>query len=971
MRHFLGDLELLEDRCLLSGAASAYGQIPLSFQPNVGQADARFDYLNQGANSSVLLSSQLVALALAAPNSSATAIVEMSLVGASAVVGTGLDAQPGVSNYIVGNDPAQWRTNVAHVGEVQYQGVYPGIDVVYHGNQQQLEYDFVVAPGAKPGAIQLAFTGQQALSLDSHGNLVVQTASGPLTEEAPVVYQMITGVRHTITGRYVLENGGRVGFAIGAYDPTQPLTIDPVLSYSTYLGGSAADGGFGIAVDASGEAYVVGRTLSVNFPTLGATQPSSNGNKEAFIAKLNATGTGLVFATYLGGTGNDEALNVAVDAAGNAYVTGDTQSTDFPILSAFQTNFGGGQQNAFIAKLSASGQLVYSSYLGGSTFDEGLAVAVDSAGDAFITGDTQSTDFPTANAFQPAYGGGVSPTAGDAFVTEVNPAGNGLVYSTFLGGSANDIGEDIVVDSAGDAFVAGGTTSSDFPTLNAVQSTNHGGLFDAFAVEIKPNGAGLVYGTYLGGSAEDVAYGIGIDAAGNTYIAGYTSSTELPTLNALQPSNANTDAFVAKLAPGGGTLLYSTYLGGSGIDYASGLAVDSAGNVFVTGTTASTNFPTVTPVQTTSGGLVDAFISEINPQGTALLYSTYLGGLGNDFGNRIVVGANDAAYVVGETGSIDFPVVNPLQGSQHGNDDAFIAKISTQTGPPLNSGAVLTTAGSGSATALFALTSADQLYRYQSATGWQLLGAGIRSISAVTERSGNVVVFAVTEISGLYRFDTHGWAQIGGTGSVRSVSGGTDSSGLAAAFVILTDGSFTEYRSSSGWTSTLGAAGTIVSATAAANDTAIAITADHSVYEYNRQFGWFPLTSSGFGQSLSAVNDSSGQLVVYAKALNEALYRYTPSNGWALVGGPGSIQAISAGTNASGQAVVYVRTTSNDFLENDPTRGWINLKSPSSVFEFAATNQDRVFVSLADGTIMEHDDTFGFYPLTSPGFAHA
>jgi hypothetical protein len=969
------DLEFLEGRCLLSSALSGYGQLPVSFQPNQGQANARFDFIAQGAGSSVLLSSNSVALGLQRTGSAAAPdVLNMQLLEASAVAGVGLDPQAGVANYVIGNDPSQWHTGIPNDGAVQYTNVYPGISVVYHGNQQQLEYDFVVAPGANPGLIQLSFEGQKTLAIDGQGNLVIHAANGDVIEQAPVVYQTINGVRHTIAGRYVLENAGRVGFAVAGYDASQPLTIDPVLSYSTYLGGSGTDGGFGIAVDASGEAYIVGRTLSANFPLLNAAQPSSNGNKEAFIAKLNASGTALLFSTYLGGSANNEALNVAVDSAGNAYVTGDTQSSDFPTLNAFQSHYGGGRQNAFVAKISNSGTLLYSTYLGGSSFDEGLAIAVDQSGNAYVTGDTQSTDFPTANALQPTFGGGSPPNAGDAFLTKLNAAGNGLVYSTFVGGSANDIGEDVVVDSAGDAFVAGGTTSTDFPTLNAIQKTNAGGLFDAFVAEINPAGSGFVYSTYLGGSGEDVAYGIGIDASGNTYVDGYTGSSDFPTANALQPTNrGGTDAFAAKLSTGGTSLLYATYLGGSSTDFASGIAVDAAGDAYVTGSTGSADFPTVNPAQSSIGGAVDAFVSKINPQGTALAYSTYLGGIANDFGNRIAVDTAGNAYVVGETGSVDFPVTQPVQGSDRGGDDAFVTKIGNQNGPPINPGSVLSAVNSGGTSVLFALTPTNLLYRYQAAVGWQLLGAGVRSISAVTETSGNVVLFAVTLDSGMYRFDSiYGWLQIGGVGSVRTVSAGTDSNGRAAAFVMLTDGSLTEYRTSSGWLGgSLGAAGTILSIAATQNDTVIAITSDHSLYEYNRQYGWFPLTSSGFAQSVQAVTDGSGQLAVYAQTLNQALYRYSPATGWGLLGAPGTIQAISAGTDASGQSNVFVRTSDNDLLENDSVKGWSLLSAPKGVYEFSAAGSDRVFGSLADGSVYAHDDAFGFYPLTSPGFAHA
>lgn len=969
------DLELLEDRCLLSTTLNGYGQLPVSFEPNLGQANARFDFIARGAGSSVLLSSNSVVLGLQKNGSAAAAdVLQMQLLGASSVAGAGLDPQAGVSNYAIGNDPSQWHTGIPDDGAVQYQKVYPGISVVYHGNQQQLEYDFVVAPGANSGLIQLSFQGQKSLALDAQGNLVIHAANGDVIEQAPVVYQTINGTRHTVAGRYVLENAGRVGFAVAGYDASQPLTIDPVLSYSTYLGGSGTDGGFGIAVDAGGEAYIVGRTLSPDFPLLNAAQTASNGNKEAFIAKLNASGTALLFSTYLGGSGNSEALNVAVDSAGNAYVTGDTQSSDFPTLNAFQTKYGGGRQNAFAAKLSSSGTLLYSTYLGGSSFDEGLAIAVDQGGNAYITGDTQSTDFPTANALQPSFGGGPPPYAGDAFLTKLNAAGNGLVYSTFLGGSANDIGEDVVVDSAGDAFVAGGTTSTDFPTLNAVQQTNAGGIFDAFVAEINPAGSALIYSTYLGGSGEDVAYGIGIDASGNTYVDGYTGSSNFPTVNAVQPANrGGTDAFAAKLSPGGTSLLYSTYLGGGSIDFASGIAVDAAGDAYIAGSTGSQDFPTVNPAQSSIGGGVDAFVTEINPQGTALVYSTFVGGIGNDFGNRVAVDTAGNAYVVGETGSIDFPVANPVQGSNRGGDDAFVAKIGTQNGPPINPGSVLTAVNSGSNSVLFALTPTNLLYRYRAAVGWQVLGAGIRSISAVTETSGNVVLFAVTLDSGMYRFDNvYGWLQIGGVGTIRTVSAGTDSNGMAAVFVMLSDGSLTEYRTSSGWLGgSLGAAGTILSFAATQNDAVIAITSNRAIYEYNRQFGWFPLTSGGFAQSVQAVTDSSGRLTVYAQTLNEALYRYSPAFGWSLLGAPGTIQAISAGINATGQSNVFVRTSNNDLLENDSVRGWSLLSAPKGVYEFSAAGSNRVFASLADGSIFAHDDTFGFYPLTGAGFAHA
>lgn len=969
-------LEALEDRRLMSTGMAAFGQLPLAFEPNQGQASARADFLAHGPGYGLSLTAAGADLSLqGAADTASPTVVQARLVGSNPVASAyTLDRLEGVSNYYTGNDPAAWHIAVPTYGQVAYHDVYPGVDLRYHGNQTQLEYDLIVAPAADPGVIRLTFTGVRTMALDGQGNLILHTASGDVIQHAPVVYQEVGGARRAVVGRFVMEDGQTVGFAIGAYDHTSSLTIDPVLGYSTFLGGSDVDGAFGIRVDAGGNAYVVGRTFSTNMPTAGPAQGSNAGARDAFVARLNVTGTGLVYATYLGGSANDEALNVAVDALGNAYVTGDTRSTDFPHGNAFQPNFGGGLQDAFVAKLNPTGGLLYSSYLGGNGFDEGLSIAVDALGNAYVVGDTQSTNLPTPGGLQPTFGGGTPPNAGDGFLAKISSDGKTLVYGTYLGGSANDIAEDVAVDSAGNIFVAGATTSTNFPLVRPIQSTYGGGLFDAFVAEINPAGTAFVYSTLLGGNDEDVAYGLGIDALGAAYVAGYTRSTNFPTVNALQAANAGDfDVFVTKILPGGTGIAYSTYLGGRGTDQAAGLAVDAVGNAYITGTTTSADFPTANPVQTALAGGADAFVTKITPDGSALSYSTYLGGTGNDFGNRIAVDAAGNAYVAGQTGSVDFPLSKPGQGSIGGADDGFVARIdAVKVGPPVNPGPVLSAVTVGNNPVMFALTGSHNLYRYDPAKGWAVLGGNIQQISAVTEpATGRAVVFVVTQDSGLYRFDdATGWQLIGAPGTIVSVSAGSDLGGRAAAFVRTTAADLQEFRGSSGWlASPLGARGTIIQISAVANDTVVAVTGDHSIFQYSAQQGWQRRADRNFAQTVSAVTDAAGRVIIFGRSLDQGLFRYDPATGWSLLGAPGTIRSAAASLDAAGQANVFVLTVNSDFIENDPLSGWTLMNPLGTVFEISPTASGRVFVGLADGSVFAHDPS-GFSRLTSPGFLH-
>jgi streptogramin lyase len=519
------------------------------------------------------------------------------------------------------------------------------------------------------------------LALDDQGNLVLHAGDGDVVEQAPVLYQQLGGVRQAVAGHYRLEENGQVTFTVGAYDPSQPLIIDPVLSYSTYLGGSTEDRGESIAVDGAGNVYVTGFTFSTNFPTVNPVQAANWGHEDVFVSKLNAAGTALVYSTYLGGSGSDLSSGIVVNSQGDAIFTGSTTSANFPTVNAVQSSIGGSGFDAFVAELNPAGSgLVFSTYLGGNGTDIGAGVALDPAGNIYLTGQTSSTNFPTANPLQVTNHGGTH-FGYDAYVTKLNSTGTAMVYSTYLGGSGDDEATGIGVDSAGNAYVNVATNSSDMPTVNPIQASYGGGSTsggDAYVAKINAAGSALVYATYLGGNGDDIGNGIAVDGAGEAVVTGYTTSSNFPTANALQPAfgGGYSDAFVTKLNATGTALIYSTYFGGSGQDNARGIALDSSGNAYVTGITSSSNLPTVNPVQPTPGGLADAFVTELNAGGSALIYSTYLGGSGDDVGEAIAVDGSGSAYITGETGSTDFPTVGPLQGTNAGGlYDAFIAKI--------------------------------------------------------------------------------------------------------------------------------------------------------------------------------------------------------------------------------------------------------------------------------------------------------
>ena len=671
----------------LKKVKESYSRIPLSFEANHGQADKRVKFTSRGSGYSLALAPTTFTLAVAhnknkeksaTRSSASTSVLQTTLLGANAAAElTGVEQIITRTNYFVGSDPRKWKTNVPNYAKVKYSGVYPGVDLVFYGNQNLLEYDFTVSPGVDPGVIALGFEGVTDMRVDEKGDLILRTEAGEVRQSKPVVYQQIDGARQNIPASYLIKDKKQIAFQIANYDRSKPLVIDPTLAFSTYLGGGSNDSGSGIVVDSSGNAYITGNTSSTNFPvTPGAfqTQLASFPEPDAFVTKMNATGTALIYSTYFGGGTRDSGNDIAVDGAGNAYITGLTDSGDLPTTpGAFRTTIVSGDEfNAFAMKLNATGTaLVYSTYLGPIL---GTGIAVDSAGNAFITGQATGNYPTTPGAFQTVFGG-----ASDAFVTKLNATGTALVYSTFVGGSGIDSADDIAIDSGGNAYITG-SGQAGFPVTPGAFQTVFNGLNDAIVTKLNSTGTALVYSTFLGGSGNDGGGGIAINAAGNAYVTGSTDSSNFPvTPGAFQTTKgAGLDAFVTEMSTAGNALAYSTYLGGDGLDFGTDIALDAAGNASAVGLTGSTDFPTTTDaIQSAYGGNNDAFITRLNAAGTGLVFSTYVGGANGDIGTSVFVDAAGSIYVTGSTGSANFPVTpgafQTLFGG--GSSDAFVTKI--------------------------------------------------------------------------------------------------------------------------------------------------------------------------------------------------------------------------------------------------------------------------------------------------------
>lgn len=567
-----------------------FGSLPISFEPNVGQAPVGVRFLTRGSAASLTATGAVL--------NGGTEPVTLEFVGAStSACRAGTNELAGKANYLIGNDPSAWKTNVPTYASVRVEQLYPGVDLVWYGKGRSLEYDLVMEAGADPGAVSFSLGSAPSPEIDPDGALV----AGDVRFERPVAYQEIDGSHRTVPCGYVTNDKGRVGFRLGDYDRSLPLVIDPEIGYTYTFADSSKDISIsGIAVDSTGAAYVAGRTR-----TEGAGGVLT---VAAFVAKLNPEGTALVYSTTISGSaGNEEARDIAVDASGNAFITGFAFSSNFPTTAgAFQTTKGSpnGTQDAFVTKIGQSGDsFVYSSFLGGSGGTSGSRISIDGSGNAHVVGFTQSSNFPTTSPSQGTFAG-----VRDAFLTKVNPAGSAKVYSTYLGGSQSETGNGVAVDASGNAYVAGVTTSTNFPVT-----------------------AGTIQGTSRGGS----------------------------------------DAFWAKY-DSAGQQVASTYLGGTGFDSANGIDVDSAGNSYLTGETASSEFPLVSPVQSTIAGDRDVFVTELNPTGTALVFSTFYGGTGYDFGSAIAVNDSGTIRAVGGTRSLDFPTINPSQPTfAGGRSDGF------------------------------------------------------------------------------------------------------------------------------------------------------------------------------------------------------------------------------------------------------------------------------------------------------------
>ena len=724
-----------------------YGALPLLFIPNQGQFDSRVVYAVQGRDKSIFFTEQGLTVVLTDKPVAASARKDDRLrrIGSPEPVAYTpkkrwalkldfVDANPQARpetlepaetlvSYFKGR-PEEWRTGLRASRRIIYRDLWPGIDLIYSGTVNRLKYDFIVRPGADPNRIRLAWRGADSVQVTEEGQLAVFTPLGTLRDEMPKAWQEEKGRRESVTVAYGLqapagvqvaslatngllagtnphERAHIVGFTVGDYDRSRALVLDPeMLVYCGFIGGSASEYGAAIAVDSNGSAYVTGETSSpqASFPeTVGPDLTYNGGEDDAFVAKLRADGTGLVYCGFIGGTGRDPGYAIAVDNGGNAYITGSTYSTDgsFPVTGGLDPTHNGGN-DAFVAKVRADGtSLVYCGFIGGKAPDYGFGIAVDSGGNAYVAGSTDSADgsFPVIGGLDSTHNGGTR----DAFVVKVRADGTSLIYCGFIGGTGYDQGNGIAVDSSGSAYVTGSTDSSaggagalGFPVTIGPDLTQNGSN-DAFVAKVRADGTGLVYCGFIGGTGIDGGQGVAVDSDRNAYVTGYTTSTATSFPETVGPDlshNGDFDAFVAKVRADGTALTYCGFIGGSGEEFgpSSGIAVDSSGNAYVTGHTTSTetSFPVIVgPDLSYNGGERDAFVAKVQTDGKGLAYCGYIGGAGGEGGTGIAVDRAGDAYVTGWTVSTEtsFPVTVGPDVSANGGGDAFVAKVTTQEFP--------------------------------------------------------------------------------------------------------------------------------------------------------------------------------------------------------------------------------------------------------------------------------------------------
>ena len=733
-----------------------FSNMPVSLIPNQGQLDDRVDYYIQGKDKTIYFGAEGVTFALTKADEKRISnlpenlkpgerilpdltnslgpltdrhtgknsrwVVKLDFVGANpGVKPVGTDKTGTVISYFQGA-PENWKTGISPYSRVIYANLWPGIDLVYTGTMDKLKYEFIVHPGADPARIRLAYRGASSVHINAKGQLVVTTPSGGFEDGAPVAYQENSGNRVNVPLEYEIvnhsvrrtdhgssgENEGDAityGFSVGEYDRTQPLVLDPViLIYCGYVGGPNFDYGYGIAASKEGNAYITGYTSSMgsSFPvTVGPDLTFNRGSMDAFVAKLNASGTALDYCGYIGGSGDDYGYGIAVDPSGNAYVTGYTSSTEstFPVAVGPDLTQNG-LFDVFVAKVNADGTaLDYCGYIGGSSHDYGRGIAVDSSGNAYVTGYTLSME----STFPAAVGPDLTQNGNhDAFVAKVKANGKALDYCGYIGGSSQDYGRGIAVDGSGNAYVTGYTnsTESTFPVVEGPYLTQSGN-FDAFVAKVDSQGTAVLYCGYIGGSGEDVGTGIAVDGSGNAYVTGYTSSSEstFPAIGGpyVTYNGGYYDAFVAKVRDAGSSFDYCGYIGGSAYDVGTGIAVDGRGYAYVTGYTSSKedSFPVNVGPGLTHSGSFDVYVAKVDSSGSELSYCGYIGGSDADLGLGLALDADGSGnvYLTGNTYSMEssFPVAGGPDLSQNGSRDAFVAKINeisiTVTSP--NGGEVL------------------------------------------------------------------------------------------------------------------------------------------------------------------------------------------------------------------------------------------------------------------------------------------
>ena len=646
---------------------------PLRFESNLGQVDRRAGFVVRGSAMTAYLAPREAVFAVPSSEAGAADIVRMMLQNTDGKSrGVGELEQTGRASYFVGNDRTKWRTGVVSYARVRYPSVYSGIDLIYHGDSTgNVEYDFVTGPGADVRRIEFRLVGATGVRIED-GDLVASTASGEIRQHRPAVYQDVGGRRRIVSGGFELRSDGSVGFRIADYDRSRPVTIDPVLAYSTLIGGSSSDFANSVAVDPDGFVYLVGGTRALDFPSGVSFPGTTRGEADIFIAKFDQAGTSLMYSIFVGGSSPDVPTSIRVMPDGTVVVRGYSSSTDFPTANAAQPSLGGGQ-DIVVFKINPAGTaFVYSTYLGGeSTEDCFTGLDIDGAGNAYVSGCTQSTRFPVKNAMQATLGGN-----SDGFLVKYSATG-AVLFATYIGGSGDEAAYDVAAGPNGSVYVGGFSSSQDLPTKNAIQPTLDG-PYDGFVGKLAPDGQSYVYLTYLGGSGGDTVARIAVDALGAVYAVSQVDSLDFPVVGAFQAQYGGGlyDGAVTKINPSGTAIVYSSFIGGSGVDGLYGVNVDGRGAAFVAGSTDSTDLPLAHPIQSAKHGGIDIFVAHVSPDGASLEFSTYVGGAGDDLTNQAAIDVDGNLYVSFFTYSADFPTVTPFQATLNGTTDPGFFKIS-------------------------------------------------------------------------------------------------------------------------------------------------------------------------------------------------------------------------------------------------------------------------------------------------------